>query len=83
MKICLDSGGDIHMASLQIHTTPLGPGLPSLAMLLFNHLVHSVMPVINRKPASVDNDDKHHIKLINRQSKNDTMMHHKSLYLSP
>ena len=37
----MDSGGDIHMALLQICTTPLGQGLPSLAMLLFNHLVHS------------------------------------------
>ena len=30
------------------------------------------MPVINRKPAGVDNNDKHYIKLIHRQSKNDT-----------
>ena len=35
-KQCTDSGEDINMALLQICTTPLGPGLPSLATLLFN-----------------------------------------------
>ena len=33
---CTDSGGDINMALLQIHTTPLGPGFPSPETLLFN-----------------------------------------------
>ena len=30
------------------------------------------MPVIDRKPVSVDNDDEHHTKLVHRQCKNDT-----------
>ena len=60
------------MALLQIHTTPLGHGLPSLATLLFNHLVCSVMPMIDRKPVNIDNDDEHHIKLFHRQGKNHT-----------
>ena len=30
------------------------------------------MPVIDRKPVSIDNDDEHHIKLMHRQSKNDS-----------
>ena len=30
------------------------------------------MPVIDRKPLSVDNDDEHHKKPIHRQGKNDT-----------
>ena len=68
----MDSSGDIRMIMLQIHTTPLRQGLPSLATLLFNCPVHSVMPVIDRKPVSVDNDDEHHPKLVNRQCKNDT-----------
>ena len=49
----------------------MGQGFPSLATLLFNYLVHSIMPVIDRKPLSGDNDDKHHKKLVHRQSKND------------
>ena len=30
------------------------------------------MPVIDRKPVIVDNDDDHHTKLVHRQGKNDT-----------
>ena len=30
------------------------------------------MPVIDKKPVSVDDDDKHHKKIMHRQSKNDT-----------
>ena len=72
LKKCVDSCGDIHMVLLQIHTTPLGQGLPSLATLLFKCPVCGVMSVIHRKPVSVDNDDKHHTKSVNRQCKNDT-----------
>ena len=79
----MDCSGDIHMALLQMCTTPLRQGLPSPATLLFNCLVHSVMPVIDRKPVIVYNDDEHHTKLVHRQGKNDTMMLHKSLYLFP
>ena len=60
------------MALLQIHTTLLGQGLPSLAKLLFNCPVCGVMPVIDRKPIGGDNDDEHHSKLVHRQHKNDT-----------
>ena len=60
------------MALLQIHTTPVGQGLPSLATLLFNCLVHGVMPVIDGKPIGGDNDDEHHSKLVHRQHKDDT-----------
>ena len=59
------------MALLQIRTTPLGQGLPSLPTLLFNCQVCSIMPVIDRKPVRVDNDDEHHKKLMHRQGKND------------
>ena len=59
------------MALLQVHTTPLGQGLASPATLLFNHLVCSIMPVIDRKPIGRDNDSEHHRKLVHRQHKND------------
>ena len=58
------------MALLQIHTTPLGQGLPSPATLLFNHLVCSIMPVMDRKPIGRDDDDEHHNKSLHRQHKN-------------
>ena len=44
IKRCSDSSGDIHMAMLQLRTTPLGQGLPSPAMLLFNHPVRGIIP---------------------------------------
>ena len=52
------------MALLQIRTTPLGQGLPSLATLLFNHPVCSIMAVMDRKPINVDNDDKQQAKYV-------------------
>ena len=67
LKKYADCGGDIHMALLQIYTTPLRQGLPSLAALLFNHPVHSIMPVIDRKPIGGDNNNEHHSKLVHRQ----------------
>ena len=69
-KKCTDSGGDINMPLLQIQTTPLGQGLPSLATLMFNRLVHGIMPVVDCKPIWQDCDDEHHHKLIDRQQKN-------------
>ena len=38
-KKCADLGRDINMALLQIHTMPLGQGLPSPATLMFNRQV--------------------------------------------
>ena len=52
------------MAMLQIRTTPLGQGLPSPAMLLFNFPVRGIMPVMDRPPINVDNDDKNHQTLM-------------------
>ena len=72
------------MALLQIRTTPMGQGLPSPAMLLFNHMVCGIMPMIDRKPISIDNDDEHHKNLMHRQGKmTQTMILQKSLCLSP
>ena len=59
------------MALLQIHTTPVGPGLPSLAILLFNQPVCSIIPVLDRKPVGKEYDEEHHSSLVDRQHKND------------
>ena len=71
IKKCSDSGGDIYVAMLQIRTTPLGQGLPSPATLLFNHLVRGIMPVMDRQPINMDNDDENHKNLTNWEGKND------------
>ena len=59
------------MALIQIRTTPLGQGLPSPGMLLFNCPVRGIMPVMDRKPINIDNDDEHHHNLMHMQGKND------------
>ena len=50
--------------------TPLGQGLPSLAMMLFNCPIRGIMPAIPRLPIGIDNDDEHHKVIIKRQAKN-------------
>ena len=42
-----NSGRDINMAPLQIHTMLLGQGLPSLATLIFNRQVWGIIPVLD------------------------------------
>ena len=59
----------IYLALLQIQMMQLGPGLPSLATLLFNQPTRGVMPIINRKLVSIDNGDKHCKALVKRQTK--------------
>ena len=61
---------DINMALLQIHTIPLGHGLLSPAMLMFNRPVHGIMPIIDCKPLVEDCDDDCHAKIVDRQQKN-------------
>ena len=58
------------MALLQICRTPLGHGLLSPAILMFNRPVHGIMPVLDCKPLVEDVDDDCHAKLIERQQKN-------------
>ena len=70
-EICSDSSGDIHMVLLQIRTTPLGQGLQIPATLLFNCLVCGMMPVVDRKPFNIYNDDDHHKNVMHRWGKND------------
>ena len=69
LKKCVDSGGNINMALLQIHTTLLGNSLPSPATLMFSRQVHCIMPVLDCKPIWQDCDDNHHNKLVDRQQK--------------
>ena len=58
------------MAPLQIHTTPLGQGLLSLATLMFNRQVHGIMPVLDCKPIGQDCDDDNHNMLVDGQQRN-------------
>ena len=62
---CIDTKSDIHIALLQITSTPLGPGLSSSEMLLFNHPIQGIMPIVNRQPIKYYNDDEHYVALVN------------------
>ena len=69
-KKCTDSGRDINMTLFQFCMTPLGHSLLSLATLMFNRPVCSIMPIIDCKPLVEDCDDNCHAKIIERQQKN-------------
>ena len=59
---------DTHLVLLQIRTMPLGPGLPSLVTLLFNCPMNGIMPIVNRLPNSLNNDDEHCKALAKRKN---------------
>ena len=71
LKKYFDSRTNPHMGLLHIQTTLLGQGLLSPATMLFSHLIRCIMPVFNRLPVGIDNDDEHHKALIERQNRND------------
>ena len=50
--------------------TPLGQGLPSPITILFNCPIRGILPIINRPPVVIDNDEEHHEVIIERQTKN-------------
>ena len=70
-KKCAKSGRDKNIALLQVCTKPIGQGLPNPVKIMFNRQVWGIMPVVDWKPLGQDHDDDHHIKLVERQRKND------------
>ena len=43
IETCFDTSHDVYLALLQIYSTPIGPGLPSPAALMFNRPVRGPM----------------------------------------
>ena len=68
---CSDNKSDTHIALLQIRLTPLGPGLPNPATLLFNQPKRSIMPIVSLMPISPNNDGEHYGVLAKRETKKD------------
>ena len=54
MKKCFDTNVDENLAILQIWSIPIGPGLLSHAILLFNRPIWGVMPTISRVSMNFD-----------------------------
>ena len=71
---CIDTRSDIHIALLQIRSTPLGSGLPNPAMLLFNHQIMGIVPIVNRPPINSNNDDENFEALVKRPRMTGTMI---------
>ena len=70
MEECINTNDDINIALLQIKATPLEPGLPTPATLLFNHPIQGIMPIINRIPINSDNNDDYYETLVKRHIRN-------------
>ena len=60
MKKCIETNEDKHVALLQIRSASLEPGLLSPATLLFNCIIPGIMPIINRLPINLGNDEEHY-----------------------
>ena len=60
MKKCYEANADIYTFQLQINWTQISPSLPSLAMLLFNRLVSSLLPRFSRPPKMWYNNNSNH-----------------------
>ena len=71
LKKCFSTNTVINLTLLQIRTTPLGPGLPSPAMLVFNCCIKGIMLMIKKYPISADSDDDHYKVLVARQHEMD------------
>ena len=69
-KKCIDTKSDMHITLLQIRSTPLGPGFPSTATLLFNFPIRGVKLILSRLPIRANNDQ-HYEALVERKTKRD------------
>ena len=67
-KKYFDTKSDQHIDLFQIRSTPLGPGLPCPATLLFNNPIRGIMPTINILLISVNNSHEHYNALVKRQT---------------
>ena len=82
LKKWFDFRVDPYIALLLIYMTPLGQGLPSPTTMLFNHLIRDIMPIINRPPVCIDNDQEHYEVIIKRQMKDDKSKGSPKIYVS-
>ena len=67
IKKCRQSNNDVNFALLQIRSTPIGTGIPSPAMLLFNKPIRVLLPQIVREAINVNKDDGYYNALKSRQ----------------
>ena len=61
----------MHLALLQIGSSPLEQGLLSPAKLLFNCKIRGIMPILNRWLVSPNNNEEDYEVLVESQTKKD------------
>ena len=78
IKIYTNTKSDTHIASFHTGSNPLGPGLPSPATFLFNHVIRGIMPILRKLPISQNNDYEHYEALLKKQKgkNHDTSRNH-------
>ena len=54
---CLDINNNVNLALLLVQAMPIGTGLPSLTMLLFNTPMRDLLPEMTGEPIDINNDD--------------------------
>ena len=75
-KICnthhhkfFDNNNDVNLVLLQIRLMPIGTGLPSQAILLFNKPIRALLPQINKEPINYSADHENYEVLKSWQNK--------------
>ena len=69
IRKCLDTSQDINLALLQMQSTAVGVGLPSLVMMAFSRPIRGLLLQIDRVPINRDIDEVHYETLETHQSK--------------
>ena len=60
---CFDTNKHVYLGLLQIHPTPICPGLPSIVVLIFNRPIRGQMPKLSRPSILYSHDDDHYTML--------------------
>ena len=68
IKNAINTKSDMHIALLQIRSTPLDQGFQAQQHYYFNPPIRGIMP-IHRLPISSNNDEEHYEVLVERQTK--------------
>ena len=66
---CIDTNQDVNLALLQISSTPVGGGIPSLATMLFKRSMEGLLPQMNRTLINIDDDNVQYETLETYQNK--------------
>ena len=67
IKKCGLTNNDVHFVFLQIRSAPVGVGLSSLAIMLFNRSIRALLLQPGSEPININNDNEYYKGLTSRQ----------------